>query len=172
MNVDPGILAAFRRQVTTIRSLDATSWDASRHLVTPSHWPTTLKALIEAIETSAFPDAIKHSLGASLAQEQARSGAPSCGEALRHLTGLPPTKALRALCVLFGLSSTQPAKWPLPTVTADAVDRFVRQHHTPFDLLKEQVPASVLDLGAGDLSFAEELVACYQPRLAAQGRPL
>ncbi|MDP9132908.1 MAG: hypothetical protein M3M98_07240 [Nitrospirota bacterium] len=172
MNVDPGILAVFRRQVTTIRSQDASSWDASRHLVTPSQWPTTLKTLIEAIETSAFPDEIKRSLGVTLAQEQASSNAPFCGEALRYLTGLPPTKALRALCVLFGLPSIQPAKWPIPTVTADAVDRFIRQHPNPFDLLREQVPASVLDLGAGDLSFAEDLVARYQPQLAAQDRPL
>lgn len=172
MNVDPDILATFRKQVTSTRSLDATSWDASRHLVNPTQWPTTLKALSEAVETSAFPDEIKRSLVATLSQEQAPSGRPSSSDALKHLTGLPPTKALRALCVLFGLRSTQPAKWPLPTLTADSVDTFIRQHSNPFDLLTEHTPASILDLGAGDLSFAEELVTLYESRLAAQGSPL
>ena len=172
MHVDPDILATFRRQVTSARSLDATSWDASRHLVNPRQWPTTLTSLLKAVEISAFPDEIKRRLVATLSQQQAHPDTPSSGYALNHLTGLPPTKALRALCVLFGVHSTQPVKWPLPTLTGDAVDTFVQQHQNPFDLLMEEVPASVLDLGTGDLSFAEDLVSCYEPRLAAQGRPL
>jgi len=172
MNVDFDSLAAFRKQVTSARSLDAASWDTSRYLVNPTQWPATLKALIEAIELSSFPDEIKRSLVAALPSEQELASRSSYGESLKQLTGLPPTKALRAICILFGLRSTQHAKWPLPTLTADLADTFVRQHRNPFDLLIEHAPASVLDLGAGDLSFAEELVTLYEPRLAAQGRPL
>lgn len=172
MNVDTDSLAAFRKQVTSARSLDATSWDTSRHLVNPTQWPATLKALVGAIEASSFPDEIKRSLTAALPPEQEAASRSSSSESLKPLTGLPPTKALRALCVLFGLRSTQPAKWPLPTFTADLAETFVRQHRNPFDLLTGQAPASVLDLGAGDLSFAEELVTLYEPRLAAQSRPL
>ncbi len=172
MNIDPDLLAAFRRQVTSARSSDAGSWDASRHLVNPTRWPATLKALIEAIETSAFPDEIKRRVVAALPPEQESTNRPPSTEALKQLTGLPPTKALRALCVLFGLRSTEPAKWPLPIQTAETIEPIIRQHDNPFDLLTEQAPASVLDLGAGDLSFAEELVAHYEHRLAAQNRPL
>lgn len=155
-----------------MRSLEVTSWDASRHLVHPTQWPTTLRSLLEAVNTSAFPNEIKHSLVTTLSGTRTPASSPASGDALKQLTGLPSTKALRALCVLFGVRSAQPEKWPLPTPTADAIARFVRQHHNPFDLLTEQVPASVLDLGAGDLSFAEELITCYEPRLAAQNRPL
>ena len=172
MNVDPDILATFRRQVISVRSLDASSWDASRHLVNPTQWPTTLESLLEAVEASAFPSEIKRSLAAALLPEQESPGSPSSTETLKNLTGLPPTKALRALCVFFGLRSRQPGKWPLPTVTADSAETFIRQQSNPFDLLIEQAPASVLDLGAGDLSFAEDLVTCYEPRVAAQGRSL
>ena len=172
MNVDPDILATFRRQVISVRSLDASSWDASRHLVNPTQWPTTLESLLEAVEASAFPSEIKRSLAAALLPEQESPGSPSSTETLKNLTGLPPTKALRALCVFFGLRSRQPGKWPLPTVTADSAETFIRQQSNPFDLLIEQAPASVLDLGAGDLSFAEDLVTCYEPRMAAQSRSL
>ena len=172
MHVNPDILAAFRRQVTSARSSDAISWDASRHLVNPRQWPTTLTSLLEAVETSTLPNEIKRSLVAILPQAHTPAESPSCSDALKQLTGLPPTKALRALCVLLGVQVRPLSKWPLPTLTADAVAGFVRQHASPFDLLVEHVPASVLDLGAGDLSFAEELVTSYEPRLATQGRSL
>ena len=93
-------------------------------------------------------------------------------ESLKHLTGLPPSKALRALCIFFGVRSKPSSKWPLPAVTADTIDVLIRRHHNPFDLLTQENPASVLDLGAGDLSFAEELATLYEPQLAAQSRPL
>lgn len=172
MNVSFDSLAAFRKQVTSARSLDATSWDTSRHLVNSTQWPATFKALVEAIEMSCFPDEIKRSLVAALPSEQGPASRSKSGESLKQLTGLPPTKALRALCILFGLRSTQPAKWPLPTVTPDLAEMFIRQHHNPFDFLIAHAPASALDLGAGDLSFAEELVTLYEARLAAQARPL
>lgn len=172
MNVDPDSLATFRRQVTSTRSSDAISWETSRQLVTPTQWPTTLTSLLEAVETSTFSNEIKRNLMTTLSQVHTPSASHSFGDALKKLTGLPPTKALRSLCVLFDVRSAPPEKWPLPALTADVVDTFVREHSNPFDLLTEQVPASVLDLGAGDLSFAEELVGCYEPRLATQDRSL
>ncbi len=172
MQVDPDNLAAFRKQVTSARSLDATAWDTSRHLVNATHWPTTLKALINAIGISAVPNEIKHRLVAALPQEHETANRASSAELLKQLTGLPPTKALRALCLFFGVRSKPSTKWPLPTVTADTVDTCIRQHRNPFDLLTHHTPASVLDLGAGDLSFAEELVTMYEPQLAMQSKPL
>jgi hypothetical protein len=172
MIADSDILATFRRQVTSIRSSDTAAWEASRHLVTSTEWLKTLTSLRQAVEASAFPEEIKHRLVATLSQVSTPADSHLFGDALKRLTGLPATKALRALCVLFGIQTTRPPKWSLPIATADAVEKFVRDHHNPFDLLTEQVPASVLDLGAGDLSFAEELVTCYAPRLTTQNRPL
>jgi hypothetical protein len=172
MHIDPDRLALFRRQVTSARSLDATCWDSSRRLVNPTQWPATLEALIEAIESSSISDEVKQSLVEALPPEPHSEGHTSSAKALKHLTGLPPTKALRALCIFFGVRSKPTTKWLLPTVSPDAVDAFLRQHRNPFDLLTDHVPASVLDLGAGDLSFAEELAKIYEPQLAAQQRPL
>jgi len=172
MPVDSDSLAAFRKQVTSARSLDAPSWDASRHLVHSTTWPATRKTLTEAIQASSLPDGLKQELGAALPSLLATEDRNASAGLLKQLTGLPLTKALRALCVFFEVGTPSMNKWPLPTVTPDTVDRFIQTHHNPFDVLVEQVPASVLDLGAGDLSFAEELVTLYEPALTAQHRPL
>ncbi len=172
MSVDPDSLAAFRKQITSARSQDAPSWDASRHLVNPADWPATCQMLVAAIEASPILMEIKHRLVAALPPDRAAADHAFCSEPLKQLTGLPPTKALRALCVFFGVRATSTTKWLLPTVSPETVDTFIRQHRNPFDLLTEHLPASVMDLGAGDLSFAEELVTLYAPRLATQNRPL
>ncbi len=172
MSIDPDILATFRRQVTGTRASDDAAWDASRQLVAATQWPTTLASLLRAVEDSAFPDEIKRDLVTTLSHPSTPQDKSSPGDSLKRLTGLPPTKALRALCVLFGIQSPQPPKWPIPALRAEVIDSFVREHHNPFDLLTEQMPASVLDLGAGDLSFAEELATCYESRLIAQQKAL
>lgn len=128
--------------------------------------------MLQAIEGSTVPEEIKQTLVVTLSKIHRPADSGTFSEDLRRLTGLAPTKALRALCILFGVPSAQTAKWALPSVTPETVEAFVRSHHNPFDLLTTEVPASVLDLGSGDLSFAEELAACYEPRLMAQDRPL
>ncbi|HMZ96422.1 MAG TPA: hypothetical protein PK063_04940 [Nitrospira sp.] len=172
MPVDSDSLAAFRKQVTSARSLDAPLWEASRHLVHSADWPATRTALVKAIHASSIPDGLKQTLVAALPVDLATEDRTSSAVLLKQLTGLPLTKALRALCVFFQVGRPAMAKWPLPTVTPDTIDRFVQTHHNPFDVLLEQLPASLLDLGAGDLSFAEELATIYEPPLTAQHRPL
>ncbi len=172
MHVTPDSLTAFRKQVTSARSLDATAWETSRHLVHATHWPSTFRALQKAIESSAVSNDIKQALVAALPPEHEIATRPASAESLKLLTGLSPTKALRALCTFFGVRWNQPTKWSLPAVTPDSVDEFIRRHQNPFDLLTQESPASVLDLGAGDLSFAEELATLYGPQLAVQSRPL
>lgn len=172
MPVDSDSLGAFRKQVSSARSLDAACWEASRHLIHPADWPATRKSLIDAIQTSSIPDGLKQDLVAALPIVLTTEERTSSAVLLKQLTGLPLTKALRALCVFFDVRGPSTAKWPLPTVSPDTIDRFIHTHHNPFDVLLEQLPASVLDLGAGDLSFAEELAALYEPSLTAQHRSL
>lgn len=172
MPVDSDSLAAFRKQVSAARSLDASSWDASRHLVTPTDWPATRTTLIDAIEASSIPNGLKQRLMAAMPTVLAAADRTSCADLLKQLTGLPPSKALRALCVFFEVRPKSTTRWPLPTASPDLIDRFIREHQNPFDVLTDQLPASVLDLGAGDLSFAEELATLYTPSLTAQHRPL
>ncbi len=172
MVIEPDRSATFRKQVAAARSADPTAWEASRHLVHPTEWSVTRDHLLEAIASSTVSEDIKQSLAAAFAQDQTKSDRTSYTELLKELTGLPVTKGLRALCLFFGVRRTSPAKWPVPSISPAAVDSLLQQHRNPFELLTEQVPASVLDLGAGDLSFAEELATTYGPRLAAQQRPL
>ncbi len=101
MPVDSDSLAAFRKQVTSARSLDAPSWDASRHLVHSTTWPATRKTLTEAIQASSIPDGLKQELGAALPSLLATDDRNASAGLLKELTGLPLTKALRALCVFF-----------------------------------------------------------------------
>ncbi len=50
----------------------------------------------------------------------------------------------------------------------ETTEQFLRGHCNPYDLLLDAASPSLLDLGAGDLSFAEELTTQYLPRLRQQ----
>jgi hypothetical protein len=52
------------------------------------------------------------------------------------------------------------------------IEQFLRQRRNPYDLLLDADAPSLLDLGAGDLSFFDELAAQYLPRLKKQNRTL
>lgn len=56
--------------------------------------------------------------------------------------------------------------------TSEQIEQFLRQHRNPYDLLLDADAPSLLDLGAGDLSFLDELAAQYLPRLKEQNRTL
>ena len=93
------------------------------------------------------------------------------GEGLKSVTGLPPAKALRALAVFFELVPAAAAKWPVTRLSSEKVEEAARNLENPFDLLRRSDVASVLDIGAGDLSFAEELVDLYGSELKQQQQP-
>ncbi len=52
------------------------------------------------------------------------------------------------------------------------IEQFLQSHHNPYDLLLEAESPSLLDLGAGDLSFIDELVAQYLPRVKGRGKTM
>jgi len=55
---------------------------------------------------------------------------------------------------------------------SEAIEQFLRGHRNPYDLLLDVGSPSLLDLGAGDLSFAEELTTQYLTRLRQQQKTL
>jgi len=59
-----------------------------------------------------------------------------------------------------------------PSLPPAWVEGFLRGTSNPYDLLLESESPSLLDLGAGDLSFAEELVERYLPGLAERRKSL
>ncbi len=60
----------------------------------------------------------------------------------------------------------------MASLSSEVTEQFLREHHNPYELLLGAESPSVLDLGAGDLSFAEELALQYMPRLRQRGRTL
>ena len=60
----------------------------------------------------------------------------------------------------------------MSSLSSETTEQFLRGHHNPYDLLLDTDSPSLLDLGAGDLSFAEELVAQYLPPLRERQKTL
>ena len=92
------------------------------------------------------------------------------GPRLKELTGLPPTKAVRALCVWFGIVEGPTSQWPVTSLRSEEIEAFAHSHFNPFDLLLDVDVASLLDLGAGDLSLATELSSIRGPPSTATAR--
>lgn len=147
-------------------------WEASRHLVESSRLSTTFKRLIEEARRVEIPIPVRDALEVALKQGDANRLQDLPGPRLKELTGLPPTKAVRALCVWFDLVESPASQWPLASLPSDTVATFIQSHVNPFDLLLESDVASLLDVGSGDLSFATELADQYVPLLQQQGRHL
>jgi hypothetical protein len=78
---------------------------------------------------------------------------------------------VRALCLFFGLVRELPAA-PVSALAPAEIERFLRGLTNPYDLLMAAEVASLLDLGAGDLSFAAELVQQHLPLVERQHKRL
>ena len=141
------------------------AWEGARKLVHRSQLARTLVRLIERIRHSQLPDTLRDGLLASLgAAPASASHASQVNHArLKELTGLPPTKAIRSLCVYFTLVQEEAPSSCAPD--PHNVEAFVRENPSPYDLLLQVEKPSLLDLGAGDLSFEEELLDHYFPSL-------
>lgn len=172
MSLNPIELADFRRTVTAARSTHGDQWEASRRLVEQSHLPITLAKLCEAVAASPWSAPIKEAVTLALGGGQLATSKDLAGASLKQLTGLPPTKALRALCVLLNLVPRPSTSTAPPSLSPLEVEEISRKQDNPFDLLLVSPTASLLDLGAGDLTFADELSAQYGPPLSQRGIPL
>lgn len=172
MSSDAQVLADFRSQVTKLLQERDAQWEASRHLVEADRLGTTLKRLVKEARRVEIPTSVRDAIEVALKQGEATKLQDLPGPRLKELTGLPPTKAVRALCVWFDLIESPASQWPLASLSSDTVATFIQSHTNPFDLLLEADVASLLDLGSGDLSFASELADQYVPLLQQQSRQL
>jgi len=172
MNSTAQVLADFRSQVTQLLQERDKEWEASRKLVEARQLTATLKRLIEEAHRIDLPVIIRDAITLALGNAEASRIQDLPGSRLKELTGLPPTKAVRALCVWFGVIEGPAAQWPLTSLRSEEIEVFVRSHSNPFDLLLETDVASLLDLGAGDLSFATEIVELYVAPLQQRQREL
>lgn len=166
------VLADFRSQITRLLQERDAQWQASRRLVGVDRLGATLKRLLEEARRVEIPIPVRDAIEVALKQGEAATLQELIGPRLKELTGLPPTKAVRALCVWFDLVESPTSQWPLPLLSHETVSTFIQQHDNPFDLLLKADMASLLDIGAGDLFFASELADQYMPRFQQQGRQL
>ena len=157
MNSTAQVLADFRSQVTQLLQERDKEWEASRKLVEARQLTATLKRLIVEAHRVELPRHHPRCDQPGVGNSEAARIQDLPGPRLKELTGLPPTKAVRALCVWFGIVGPM-LQWPVTSLRSEEIEAFVRSHSNPFDLLLNVDVASLLDLGAGDLSFATELV--------------
>ncbi|MEY4706243.1 MAG: hypothetical protein RL042_2448 [Nitrospirota bacterium] len=166
------VLADFRSQVTQLLQERDKEWEASRKLVEASRLTATLKRLIEEAHRTDLPIIIRDAITLALGSAAAARIQDLPGPRLKELTGLPPTKAVRALCVWLGVAEGPASQWPVTSLRSEEIETFAQAHFNPFDLLLHADVASLLDLGAGDLSFATELVEQYVAPLHQRQREL
>lgn len=172
MSAEPSALTEFRHLVSQRARRSSTQWEASRHVIERQEFPATVARLLQRIRERALPAAVKEPILKIVDQPRAQRVQDLDGEGLKVLTGYPPAKALRALCIFFDLVAAPGSQWVTPTLASEEVELLIRRTTNPFDLLQIVEPASLLDLGAGDLSFAGELVEHYGPDLRRQHRQL
>ncbi|MBX3330456.1 MAG: hypothetical protein KF722_08645 [Nitrospira sp.] len=169
MRSDP--LAEFRRIVSFRARQFPRQWEASKKLLEEATFPSTIARLCDAVQGKDLPALVKETLLCLFERHAPGRVQDLDGEGLKSVTGLPPAKALRALAVFFELLPVASSKWPVTHLSSEEVEEAVRNLGNPFDLLRRIDVASVLDIGAGDLSFAEELVDLYGSELKQQQRP-
>ena len=172
MNSTAQVLADFRSQVTQLLQEREKEWEASRKLVEASRLTATLKRLIEEAHRADLSVTIRDAITVALGNAEAARIQDLPGPRLKELTGLPPTKAVRALCVWLGVVEGPTSQWPMTSLRSEEIDAFAHSHENPFDLLLDADVASLLDVGAGDLSFATELVEQYVAPLQQRQREL
>ena len=161
-------LRLFREAVKAMKTDNAFGWERTRKFVERQTLPATLRRLTERIQQSHCSPAIQEMLCAALTRYRAPSPKLDVQTIqLKQLTGFPATKAIRALCLYFNLVDQDNHG-----ATFDPVETFVQTHSNPYDWLLEVDRPSLLDLGAGDLSFEEALLNQYFSRIQQAGKSL
>ena len=164
----PDTPAQLRAHIQTCKQADPTAWERTRKCVHPAHLADTLAQLTARIRHSALPDTLRERLAAGLETSHVPASGTAGDHTLKAFTGLPHTKAIRALCLYFALvRDSAPASAGL---TPHDIEAVVRHGPSPYELLLRVEKPSLLDLGAGDLSFEEALLDRYLPPLRQRGK--
>jgi len=170
MPLDQRVLADFRRRLREAVENDREAWAASRRLVASDATAETLQRLHAAVAGSSLDRGIREELLRVLALA-GRDGLQAISqEGLRELTGLNPTKAVRNLCLLLGVGAGAVDAGAVSSLAQEKVEAAVRGKDNPFDVLLETDVASLVDCGAGDLTFEETVVEQYLSPLERAGR--
>jgi hypothetical protein len=172
MPLNQQVIADFRRRLREAVENNREAWAASRRLVAPSDAAESLRRLHAAVAGSSLDSEIRQALLQLLAPANDDGLHAIPQEGLRELTGLNPTKAVRNLCLLLGVGAGAVEAGPVSSMTQEKVEAAVRGKDNPFDVLLAADVASIVDCGAGDLTFEEMVVEQYLGPLERAGRVL
>lgn len=163
-------IAAFREQIKASRESFPHHWEASRKYMAPEIFQATLPELLHCLQKCALEPALRERLLYALQQFAHPTGSKEANRMLKDLTGLPPSKAVRALMVWAMLAVED--REDRETLSGAQCEEIIRRAFNPYDVLRHTTTPSLLDIGAGDLSFEQELADQLIPHLRNRGIPL
>ncbi len=155
----------FRTRVKESRELFPHHWEASRKLMNQDSLSTMLPALLHSIQEASLAPRLQESLIDVVQQFGQQIKTKHMHQTLKELTGLPPSKAMRALLVWGVLAVGDDEQGGTENISGEELEKHLREAENPYDILLHAKTPSLLDIGAGDLTFEQELVDQYIPQL-------
>ena len=160
-------IQTFRTQIKEGREAYPHHWESSRKLMASDSLSLTLPALIQSIQQAPLVPSLQKRLINALQQVGSKAKTKEVNQVLKELTGLPPSKAVRAL-IVWGILAANEHQADKDDRSTEELERRLREGPNPYDLLLHAPSPSLLDIGAGDLTFERELVDQYVPQLRTQ----
>jgi hypothetical protein len=161
-------IQAFRTRIKAIRESFPQHWEASRKLMAPESLAETLPVLTQSIQQASLSPSLQSRLLEVVQQFGQHIKTREIQQTLKELTGLPPSKALRALMVWGVLVVREKNESTAEDLSTEELEHCLRKGGNPYDILLQAPKPSLLDIGAGDLTFEQELVDQYIPQLRAR----
>jgi hypothetical protein len=169
IHLDPSVVADFRKHLRGAVEQEDAGWSESRRLVAPELACDTIQRLRRALASASLDAALRDSLLSALLPGETAGLKGISGDALRSITGLNPTKAVRNLCVLLDIKPLtfassyggEAEEAAVSGMSQEQIEGLVRGKANPFDVLLDADVASLVDFGAGDLAFEEQIVDRY-----------
>ena len=162
----------FRSRVKESRELFPHHWEASRKLMNQDSLSTILPALLQSIQEASLAPRLQESLIDVVQQFGQQIKTEQLQQTLKELTGLPPSKAIRALIVWGVLAVHDKEQGEIENFSGKELESRLREARNPYDILLHANTPSLLDIGAGDLTFEQELVDQYVPLLRTDKKML
>ena len=157
-------LSDFRHQIQKAREEFPQLWESSRKYIAPEQYQEILPWLIEGIRYHAGESSwVQPVIEALLAFRKPQSSGQQClhQQILKNLSGLPSSKAIRALIVWRFSQQARHNKSKTGELSPARLVELLQQSSNPYDLLFHVLTPSLLDIGAGDLTFEQELGGYY-----------
>ena len=158
----------FRAQIKAVRESFPQHWEASRKFMAPEPLARNIPALIQSIQQADLVPSFQKRLIQVVEQFGQGIKTGEIHQDLKELTGLPPSKAFRALLVWGVLAVGEKEQSTEEHCSTEEMEGCLRESRNPYDILLQSGPPTLLDIGAGDLTFEQEIVDQYVPQLRAR----